>query len=107
MRHFLVMDLQAPPPLPIPRLAGGVSEATVPALLIAPACRTHLLPARLLRAVTTAVALAAVTDGADRNLGVTSGTDEQPVVRTRASPRLPRGLDGDQHRGDTADRTRW
>jgi hypothetical protein len=107
MRHFLVMDLQAPPPLSILRLAGSVSEATVPAPLIAPTCRTQLLTARLRRAATTAVALPAVTDGADRNLCVTSGTEEQPVVRTRASSRLPRGLDGDQHRGDTADRTRW
>jgi hypothetical protein len=101
MRHFLAAHLPASPPLSIPRLAGGVSEAPAPALLIPPACRTHLLAASLVRAQTTAVALPAVTDRADRNLTVASGTDEQPVIRTRASPRLPRGLDGDQDRGDT------
>jgi len=92
VRCFLrgtLLDLQAPPPLPIPRLAGGVSETTLPALLIASARRTHLLPARLLRTAMTAVALPAVTDRADRNLSVTSDTEEQPVVRTRVSPGCP------------------
>jgi hypothetical protein len=83
MRHFVFVSLVLPPPLPPPRLAGGMVSAPARRALI-PRSR---LPLALLPGLPcagwAAVALAPVTPRAHRDLAATACTEEQTVVRMR------------------------
>lgn len=67
MRHFLLFGA-------ITVLAGGVLQASLAGLLIAPAGITHGAAPRRLGAAARAINIAAVTAAADQHLAVTAGT---------------------------------
>src|SRR5829696_2046012 len=100
MRHFLDLDRGEQPPLPVPRLAGGMAPTPLPPLLIAPARRAHPLSTRRLRAG-AAIALSTVTVGTDGHLSAAAGTEEESVVWTRSAPGCPGGEGGARRQSES------